>query len=135
MKEEKYNEKANILNDSQTRSITDLDNEDIEVCPKVSLYNGSAIAEAVAVTYGPPPFIEQSLSTNIDDEVFPESIDEDMIIDINSDMYGAPLPDDFYVADLDSFDLSVESELLQAEETESEKKDNEPHKGDDLLIL
>ncbi len=125
MKEEKYNEKANISNKPETNPHPEFDNEEIEVIP----YEGPVVAEAVAVTYGPDPCISEHLLAHIDDDDISERIDEIMIVDINSDMYGAPLPDDFYITEIDSSDY-IPDLMLPEEGPEATDKDNE---SDDMF--
>ena len=108
MEKEANKGKDNILNSPDDESILDTGNDDIEVIPHWK----TAISEGIAVTYGPAPVINSFFSSiEEDDEAFP-CVDGEILIDVDSDMYGGPLPVDFLLNETDLSVLSSEIELL-----------------------
>lgn len=127
MEKEANKGKDNILNSPNDESILDTGNDDIEVIPHWE----TAISEGIAVTYGPAPVINSFFSSiEEDDEAFP-CVDGEILIDVDSDMYGGPLPVDFLLNETDLSVFTNEFELLCGNDNDS-KDESGDRKYDDF---
>lgn len=107
-------EKRRILKEPCENPILNVANDDIGVIPNL----GVSIAEEIAVTYGPDPMLIDEIACN-------EEAQMEFVVDVDSDMYGGPLPEDFYREDLDLTELTYVDELIVDESFESDDKGNE----------
>ena len=126
---EKEDDKGNenIFNSPNDESNIDIVNNDIEVIPHWK----TAISEGIAVTYGPDPMISKFISSEEkDDEAFP-CADGEILIDVDSDMYGGPLPVDFLLNETDLSVFTNEFELLCGDDNDS-KDESGDRKYDDF---
>lgn len=127
MEKEDNKGKENILNLPSVESDSCNANDDIEVIPSWR----SAVSEGIAVTYGPPPTLNEE---NI--EVIFQEIDDEYIGSVNSDMYGGPLPVDFLLDEPELYDFSNDLELLSDDtiDSDDESKDRKYDNWDDTDI-
>lgn len=109
--------------------------DDIEIIP----YQGPVAHESIAVVYGPDPTLMDNISRNEDDDLIFTELGDEIVVDVNSDMYGGPLPDDFYIEDIDICNLDdIEPIYLEDIESIKESTDEESEKScnsdsDDLI--
>lgn len=137
MKKERKSEKENILNTPNENANCDvgkdnmISNEDIEVIQ----YHGPVYCEeSFAVTYGPSSAFVEELSSIEIEEAKCADLDDLIALDVDSNMYGGPMPQDFYVGDIDISDLSAELELLSDDDSiqEDENPDKISNQKEDL---
>lgn len=111
MSKEERIEKEIIPNAPDKEPGHNIGNKEIEVVP----YQESVIGHEISVDYEPDSGIEDIAIFENDDVFFADN--DDVIVDVDSDMYGGPLPDDFYQADIEVFDLAHEIQFLLEEDT------------------
>lgn len=130
MEKEENKGKDNILNSPNDESILDTGNDDIEVIP----HWRTAICEGIAVTYGPDPTINKVFYSIEEDDVAFPCIDDEILIDVDSDMYGGPLPEDFLLNETDLSVLTSEFELLCGydDDSKDESRDRKSDESDDF---
>lgn len=125
MEKEENKGKENILNSPNDEFNLDIGNDDIEVIPQW----GAAISEEISVTYGPP------LILNEDNHVITfQEIDDEPIVFVDSDMYGGPLPENFYLEEIDLYDSGDEFVPLCDDiiDSDDESKDRKSNYWDDV---
>lgn len=79
--------------------------------------------------------IEGISSIGNDDVIFTD-LDDTIMVDVNSDMYGGPWPEDVLLEETDLSDLSFETEFLYEDDdinSEGESKDMKSNKNDDIV--
>lgn len=126
-KEEKL-EKENIPNSDDDEVII---NEGIESIT----YQSPIISEVADVGYGPDPMLIEGISSIGNDDVIFTDLDDTTMVDVNSDMYGGPWPEDVLLEETDLSDLSFETEFLYEDDdinSEGESKDMKSNKNDDI---
>lgn len=85
-----------------------IDNDDIEVISEDIPYEVVSLGDDFAVTYGPDP-----------------RLNAEFFVDIDSDMYGGPLPEDFYRDDTNIPYLDQNIEFSCDDDIESVKESGE----------
>ena len=127
-KEEKL-EKENIPNSDDDEVII---NDGIESIT----YQSPIISEVAAVGYGPDPMLIEGISSIGNDDAIFTDLDDTIMVDVNSDMYGGPWPEDVLLEETDLSDLSFETEFLYEDDdinSEGESKDMKSNKNDDIV--
>lgn len=94
-------EKRRILNEPYENSSLNVSNDDIGVIPYPVFLQG----EEIAVIYGPDPILIDEIACNEEAEI-------EFVVDVDSDMYGGPLHEDFYRDDLDLTELFNVDEFI-----------------------
>jgi len=106
-------------------------NDGIEFIP----YQSPIVSEVDAVGYGPDPMLIGDISSIGNDDVIFTDFDDTIMIDVDSDMYGGPWPDDVLLEGTDLSDLSIETDFLYEDDdinSEGESKDMKSNKYDDI---
>lgn len=93
----------NILNSPKGNSGQGNVNERIKGIPDLR----AAISEAIAVTYGPPPILNEDIY-----DINSQKIDEEPIVIMDSDINGGPLSEYLLVEETDISDLVIDIELM-----------------------
>ena len=106
-------------------------NDGIEFIP----YQSPIVSEVAAVGYGPDPMLIEAISSIGDDDIIFTNFDDTIIVDVDSDMYGGPWPEDVLLEETDLSDLNIETDFLYEDDdinSEGESKDMKSNKYDDI---
>lgn len=110
--EEQRIEKENITNGPQEDKNLKTINGDMEVF----LNQENDISEEVVIIDGQDSMLTEDITSAENDNIILTEYDDEIFVDVDSDMYGGPLPEDFYCEDINFYDLSSEINTMYDEE-------------------
>ena len=65
------------------------------------------ISEEVVIINGQDSMLTEDITSAENDNIILTEYDDEIFVNVDSDMYGGPLPEDFYCEDINFYDLST----------------------------